>query len=51
MTRLSGEEVSSTEERTPKNNKINLRPEGKVSFTQAEETVFIMTWKTEDKVC
>lgn len=43
MTMIYGEDVRSTEERIPTIFIIKLRPEGKVSFRQAEETVSIIT--------
>lgn len=49
MKTIYGVDISSTEERIPKNITIKLRPEGKVGNWQAEETVCIMTLKSREK--
>lgn len=49
MKMIYGVDITSTEERIPKNIIIKLRPEGKVGNWKAEETICIMTLKSREK--
>lgn len=49
VTMIYGGDVSSSEEKIPKNIPIKLRPEGKVAIRQAEETASIIILKKREK--